>query len=62
MDANQAKTLSQNFPDVLLALLKRMNSAERAQVLKSFASEFPRDFKAWHTADVKSYLKYINAR
>ena len=57
MDVEQAVTLARNCPDVLLALLKRMTRAERANILKQFEAEYPKEFKAWYVGDVKAYLK-----
>lgn len=59
MDAEQAHILARNYPDVLLALLKRMPQAERTAVLQIFEAQYPKEFKAWHTGDVKTYLKSI---
>jgi len=56
MDSEKIPTLAKNFPDVLLALLKRMSAAERAAVLKGFEAQAPKDFGAWYTPDVESYL------
>ena len=56
MDDKNIPTLAKNFPDVLLALLKRMPAGERKETLKKFQSDFPKDFDRWHTAEVANYL------
>jgi len=61
MDVENARTLSRELPHVLLALLKRMNSVERHKLLAAFEREFPKDFNAFQTADVKNYLKQLQS-
>lgn len=56
MDDQNIPTLAKNFPDVLLALLKRMPTSERKVTLKKFQSDFPKDFDRWYTIEVASYL------
>lgn len=56
MDEKNIPTLAKNFPDVLLALLKRMPSGEQSATLKKFQADFPKDFDRWYTADVARYL------
>ena len=60
MEAEQARTLSAQFPDAFLALLKRMTRAERTALLKEFAAQYPKDYAAWLTADVRTYLKFLD--
>lgn len=57
MDSEKIPTLVKNFPDVFLALVKRMDAKERQRVLKDFAVSHPKSFKQWHTPDVQAYLK-----
>jgi len=59
MDAENAKTLSKNYPDVFLALLKRMNPGERLELPRAFEKDFPKYFKAFYTADVASYIRQL---
>lgn len=56
MDEQNIPTLAKNFPDVLLALLKRMPAVERKETLQKFQSDFPKDFNRWYTAEMASYL------
>jgi hypothetical protein len=59
MDADKVPTLAKNFPDVLLALLKRMNSDERSRVLSEFENSHPEAFAAWHNPEVQEYLRSL---
>lgn len=56
MDDKNIPTLAKNFPDVLLALLKRMPAVEQKETLKKFQADFPKDFNRWYTAEVEHYL------
>jgi hypothetical protein len=49
MDTEKARTLTKNFPDVMLALIQRMNPEEREELLSEFQTKFPKDFQAWMT-------------
>lgn len=59
MDADKVPTLAKNFPDVLLALLKRMSPAERSKVLAEFENSHPEAFKEWYKPDVQEYINSL---
>ena len=59
MDIENIKTLSETFPHVLEAWLKRMTNVARLQILKEFESKYLKDFKKWFTTDVNRYFDGI---